>query len=920
MEILGISDIKIDWISKIDQERASNKPGLKNVIDNPKPMISWKLMSSNQGVMQKSYTIHIYSIEAGHKPGSLLWKTPIIESEESQYIAYQGNSLSSFTQYKLELSVTDNYGNECKDGMEFETGCLNGSEWKADFIEPEQPVVEEISVWKAQGQHMQQKISSVEGLTPCLYVRKKLAINKKVIKGRAYISAHGLYKLMLDSNEILDGELNPGFTSYSKYLEYQTYDVTDCLAEGDHALGLILADGWYCGHIGVTGNNCQYGNIKAAFVELHLTYDDGSKEVIVGDETFISSSGPLIYSDLFIGEKYDARAEVNWLESRYDDSSWQPVKKIVTDLSLLHSQYGNPVRIMKTLDARNITISPNKELLIDFGQVIAGRIRITLRNTTKGQEITLNHTEILDQEGNYFNAILGAFKDQEDKYICAGAEEEIYVPYFTFHGFRYVIIQGYQCDSLLDDIKAEVLCSDMNITGTFHCSNEKINQLYHNVCWSQYGNMVSIPTDCPQRERAGWTGDAEIFCETAALNMDVSAFYKRWMRNVRADQIKDGQIPMVVPYHKSYKPESIGVEGNESGAGWGDVITILPWKMFQAYGDISWLEENYDAMKAWLSYVKEQAENGLPKKYENAPKNVQERQKYLWNTGFNFGDWLAPSLSNNLEGLRMEEFPSVVRTKDEISTCYYANTVEILEKTARILGRAEEANHFKNLHRKIQEAFAEEYVDSNGRLESDVQGTYVIALAFHMIPESLRPKSGTRLKELIHKNEGCLDTGFLSIGLLMEELLANECFQEAYEIFYQEKCPSWLYEVNRGATTIWEDWMAIEPDGTIRKGSFNHYAFGCVGSFLYQRIAGLRIQEPGYKKIIINPDFSCRMEHVEATYNSIYGEIGIKWLLKDGSYFVDIVIPVNTQAQIILPGLDEIKMSGEYHFEGIIEE
>lgn len=907
---LKIKELKIEWISS---NRRQERTGAVYcpVLDIKNPGISWILESEERNTLQTAYQICVSHREDACETED--WDSGWISSDQSHDIIYAGRELVSFTEYRLNVRVRDNHGGSAEKNMGFETGCMDPADWDMKLMVPEQDEPLEDTGFV---QQLEEEPDSSKELTPCLYLRKRIEVKKAVKKARAYMTAQGIYHFLIDGEKILDVEYAPGFTAYDKYLEYQAYDVTACLTKGNHALGIILADGWYLGHIGVAGMNCQYGKRKAVCMELHVVYEDGTKEILHGDEEFVSSAGGLEYSDLFVGEGFDALKEPEgWAETEYPAEGWIPVKTEAFHTEILRAAYGDPVRAVRTLPAAQLLHTPKNELVVDFGQVLAGRAVFTFRNTKRGQKIVLRHTEVLDSEGNYYHNIVGNFKDQRDVYVCKGGEVEEYAPRFTFHGFRYVRIEGYDSDSLLQDARAQAMYSDMEDTGSFSCSDERLNQLMHNIVWSQYGNMLSVPTDCPQRERAGWTGDAQIFCETAALNMDVSAFFKRWMQNMRLEQTPDGQIPVVIPYHRSYRPENLGIDGKDSAAGWGDAVTVLPWNMYLAYGDVRWLSQNYDAMTRWLRYVKKEAEEGLQERYQDADEKTLARQKFLWNTGFNFGDWLVPSLSNpDAEG-NVNTMACMERTKDEIATCYFAYSAKLLSKIAGILGKEQDAETYHQLFLNIRKAYQEEYVKEDGRLISDMQGTYIIALAFDMLPDEVRGSAAVRLKELIDENNGCLDTGFLSVNYILDTLCAEGMPETAYQILYQEKTPSWLYEVKKGATTVWEAWNAIGEDNMPVACSMNHYAFGCVGSFLYRRIGGLQIIEPGYRRFRVRPDFSCGLAGARVSYKSVYGKISVVWKQTADGYEVDMTVPVNTEAEIDLPGIQEVVGSGKYQYK-----
>lgn len=432
-----------------------------------------------------------------------------------------------------------------------------------------------------------------------------------------------------------------------------------------------------------------------------------------------------------------------------------------------------------------------------------------------------------------------------------------------------------------------------------------MNQLQSNILWSQRSNLLSIPMDCPQRERAGWTGDVWVYGETCCYNQNCLNFFKQWLGSVRDEQFEDGLIPIVVPYIKGYRAPQISAWGTHTSAGWGDVIVALPWVLYQVYGDRSVLEENYEAMQRWMDYVRREAENGVNLK-DGAGEEAMERQKYLWNTNFHFGDWLYPSCKD--ENGKSDMMRSAYSTKELTATAVYANSTAVMEKVSRVLGKTEEAKEYEQLNQKIRQAFAGEYIDGDGRIGQDLQGLYVLALAMDLVPEDKKEKAAGHLARKIAENKNCLDTGFMSIKFLMDVLVEHGLFEQAKEILFQEQAPSWLYEVKHGATTVWETWTSILPDGTPTNYSYNDYAFGCVGDWMYRNILGIRALSPGYKEILISPDFRFGFHVVEGKFSSIYGEIRIK-LQKDGeSWIVNLQTPANTTAYLKLPGKERIRL------------
>ncbi len=871
------------------------------------PRLSWELRAARRGVRQTAYRIRVTDGE------TVVWDTGKVASGSSSGIAYEGSELRSRRRYEWQVMVWDERGesSEWSEAARWEMGLLDPEDWSAKWIEPEQTTVPEEPPLDFYDRTKKLPPTDYGRLLPCPLLRKRFEAKGKARRARIYATAHGIYELELNGRKVGDQELAPEMTSYDRCLQVHAYDVTELVAEGANALGATLADGWYAGRVGLMGDNCQYGNRLALLLQLEMEYEDGSRQTIVSDDGFRSSFGPYVYSDLFIGERYDARLEKpGWSTGDYEDREWSPAREVERDRGVLVAAYGEPVRAVLTIAAERIIRTPLGETVIDFGQVIAGRVRMRVRGEA-GAEIVLEHSEVLDEQGNYLNNIRGRFKDQKDVYVLRGDEAgETYEPKFTYHGFRYVKVTGYPPGELrVGDFEAVVLSSDLRATGNFSCSDERINRLQENIVWSQRGNLLAIPTDCPQRERAGWTGDIQVFAPTACFNMDVNPFLSRWLRNMSAEQRDDGQIPIVVPYMKGYENIIFPPMGTHSSAGWGDACILVPWALYESYGDVRVLAEHYDMMVRWVNYIEKSAAEGS----DAEPSSVAERQKYLWNTGFHFGDWLIPSMSVGKDGQTVDMMQSAFATKELVSTCFFAYSAELLSRIARLVGKEEDANRYAELNRNVRSAFAGEYLDEDGRLKAHFQGIYVLALQMRMVPDEARGKVLNQLVGLIEENGYRLDTGFLSVPYLLDVLCDNGRSDIAYRLLYQTDCPSWLYEVEKGATTIWEAWQAIMPSGKVTNVSYNHYAFGCIGDWLYRRIAGLDKGEDGYRRIVVKPAFDCGLTRAGARYESVLGTIVSEWRL-DGATATQIVtVPPNATAVVHLPGanLSEAREGGK---------
>ncbi|MBT3389016.1 MAG: family 78 glycoside hydrolase catalytic domain [Chloroflexi bacterium] len=870
-------------------------------IDTKQPQLSWKLIAKRHGVLQSAYQVQVSKTITWDE---FVWDSGKVLSDNSIAVKYVGQALESRQRYFWRVRIWDE--NDSPSGWSmvafWEMGLLNPNDWAAHWIEPEQDAAKPeppINMFQNLGTISPQPDADYARLNPAQYLRKEFSAQKTVAKARIYATAHGIYQLSLNGARIGDIELAPEITAYDSYLQYQTYDVTKMLATGKNVLGAILGDGWYRGRIGLPGDSCQYGDKLALLLKLEIEYEDGSRETIISDESFKSSTGALVYADLFIGERYDATLEnTGWDRLGFEDSAWKNVNTANFGYNNLVAQYGEPLRIVQEIKPVAIIKTPNGETVVDLGQNIHGKIRMSVQGTTK-TEIVLDHAEMLDADGNFMQQIRGRNKDQRDVYVCKGEDVEVYEPFFTTHGFRYVRITGYPGEPTVDDFIGLVIASDLRESGSFTCSDERINQLQENIRWSQTGNFVSIPTDCPQRERAGFTGDAQVFIPTACFNMDVHAFFTRWLRNLQIEQREDGQVPATVPYWRSYIEMFTPIQGGaHTSAGWGDACIIIPWTLYQSYGDERVLAENYATMLRWLDYVRQEAESGIPERLGELSADARERQKHLWNTGFHFGDWLIPSLTGGYSN----PFDAANATKEVVASAFYAYSTELMTQIAAVLGKEDDEQRFAELNEKIRSAFAKEYLGDDGSLPAHYQGMYVMALKMKLMPAEMRLPVTEQLVGLIAENGYRLDTGFVSVPYLLDVLSENGRQDVAYKLLFQTQCPSWLYEVVRGATTIWETWDAIAPNGEVTLASFNHYAFGAVGDWLYRHVAGLDKAQAGYKHIVIHPHPDEHLTHTKATYQSVYGEIVSGWELEDGLLRVDAKIPPNTTATLRLVG------------------
>lgn len=871
------------------------------------PRFSWAIdAASERDVRQIAYELEVDS------GGLEVARTGRVASSASVLVEVPGLRLDSDTVYEWRVRVWTNRSEEPTPWgtSSFETTLLDPSAWTAPWIEPQQESV------RADGASTFQELFTLridtppeDRLLPAPYIRQRFELPARPVRARLFATAQGIYHAEINGTAASDEMLGPGADSYDKHMSFHVHDVTELCHPGVNVIGFILSDGWYAGRLGILGLSRPYGDRLRVRWQLQMTFADGTSSTVGSDASAVSSTdGPIRYSDLAVGERYDARIEwAGWSTVDFDDSSWSRASEVDVD-QVLVPFVGQPVRRVLELPAVEVLQTPAGETVVDFGQVVAGRVRFTVRGG-RGQTVRLEHSETLDQHGNYLNNIVGPNKDQTDVYTLAGQPHgETWEPMFTFHGFRYARLHGFGDSVSPEDFTAIVTASDLPVIGSFQCSDPRLNRLHQNVVWSQRGNFLSIPTDCPQRERYGWTGDLQIFAPTAATNMSVGPFLQRWLAIVRADQMPDGRIKNISP-----TPPPLAFIDDQptpsyddpimlltSSAGWGDVIAVAPWVLYEHYADRRVLADNYQAMKAWTEYQIRSAENGIPARLRDVSLTAEqrERNRYLWNSEPHFGDWLAPS---TLAGLDGDQINAPRRTGEVVGVLFHGHLLSLLARIAEVLAKHDDAERYAARSRAVWEAFAAEYIDEDGRIPGDLQGPYVLALAFGAVPEHLRRRVVDNLVSLIHEAGDHLDTGFLSVPFLLDVLWDNDERDLARTLLFQDTAPSWLYEVDRGATTIWEGWEAIRPDGEVTELSFNHYAFGCVDDWLYRRIAGLQSVEPGYRHVRIEPDVECGLASANAHIVTPYGRLAAAWELEDGCFSLRVEVPANASATIVLP-------------------
>lgn len=853
------------------------------------PRFSWKLGGEGQDICQKEYRIYVW------EEGRLIWDSGFVLSDATFGISYEGPDLKTGTDYSWQVvSCSQNQEQAVSEKAFFSTGIMEENFWHAVWVESglaKKPLTETTDSGAIFAGMVASREHPEEILDTPVYFRKEFCLRRPVKKAVLYATALGNYAFEVDGVQV-SNLLAPEYTSYGKHLEYQTYDVTTLLnASGPHAIGVILADGWYSGKIGLMGIGQQYGRENALLFQLEIVHEDGSKSRVCSDESMRWNTGEYIYADLFVGEYLDQKkAPKGFSKAGFDDSKWRPVRKKEYGYDTVCAQSVDPVWIVKEIKPELIR-TPKGEWVLDAGENICGYTKFAVKAPV-GTEISLEHSEVLDRDGNFLQNIMGQNKNQKDRIITAESDV-VYEPKFTFHGFRYVKVEG------LDVVHAEdfticVLTSRMDSIGSFSCSDQRLNQLEENIFRSQQGNMLCVPTDCPQRERAGWTGDMAVYAPAAVWHMDVQAFLERWLADMRLEQLPDGQIPHVIPDIPSNQYVNGGKETHISSAGWGDACVLVPYVLYQTYGDLSVLQKNYYMMKRWMDYVERCAGEDL----------------CGWGQLFHFGDWLIPSIMASTHNPMI----TAQRTKEEAALTYLAYTANCMAEIAATLHKTQDAEHYLKLTCRAREVFSKTYVTKDGRMRQPLQGLYVLALAGHMLTEEQESGAIHQLCKLIEAAGDCLDTGFLSVPFLLDVLCEHHAQDVAYRILFQDQKPGWLYALRWGATTIWENWAAILPDGTRTNSSYNHFAFGCVGDFLYRRIGGLWAEEPGYKKVRIRPDYGCGLKWAHTEYDSVYGNISIHWEKQEEEISLEVVLPPNVSG-IVHVGERQIEIgSGRYHF------
>jgi alpha-L-rhamnosidase len=772
-------------------------------------------------------------------------------SGEQILVAWPGAPLAAKEQASVRVRVGDPATwSDWSASAIVEAGLLGAADWTARFVSPRENA----------------RIGD-----PAPILAGEIDLPGEIVKARLYATAHGLYVASINGVRVGDEQLTPGWTAYQFRLRYQTYDVTELVRAGGNRLELLLGNGWYRGRLGFQGRHAIYGDRLAALAQLEVTTADGAVHVLGTDGAWTARPSHIVADDLYDGQRTDLRRAES---AGTAEPAGSPVDVLDADLALLVAPDGPPVRITEVLPAVEVFTSPSGRTLVDFGQNLVGRVRLRVRGGSAGDEVTLRHAEVLE-DGELGVRPLRTAK-ATDTFVLAGPAETVLEPELTFHGFRYAEVSG--ASVAPEDIEAVVVGTDLRRTGWFESSHALLNQFHENVVRGMRGNFVDVPTDCPQRdERLGWTGDIQVFSPTASFLFDTAGFLGNWLADLAAEQQKDGSVPYVVP--------DVIRRPGQATAAWGDAATIVPWVLYQRTGDRDLLERQLPSMRGWVDKMAALAGPSL-----------------LWAGGFQFGDWLDPTAPPE-DPFRAKADPDV------IATAHLARSAEIVSLAAEVAGDAETANEYGELAARVRAAFAREYVTPGGRVLGDAATTYALALQWALLPDAAqRRHAGDRLADLVRAAGFRISTGFVGTPLMTDALADSGHADLAYRLLLQTGCPSWLYPVTMGATTVWERWDSMLPDGSINPGemtSFNHYALGAVADWLHRKVAGLAPGAPGYQLIEVRPLPNPRLTSASARHITPYGEASVAWERSGGEIRLTVVVPVGATAAVRVPGQDQ---------------
>ncbi|MEZ5276961.1 MAG: family 78 glycoside hydrolase catalytic domain [Opitutaceae bacterium] len=842
-------------------------------IENRCPRLSWLIDSGKAGERQTAWQVKVYGDPAsiGRKTEVVLWNSGRVPSSESHLIRYAGQTLRSRQRCWWQVRVWngDDEVSEWSELAVWEMGLLEPSDWQARWVTAPPPEGRKLEGWT-------------------IYLRREFLLEGRPLGARLYLTARGLYQLRVNGRPIGDLAITPDWSDYRSRQFYQTYDLTEQLQSGRNTLAVILSGGWYAGSIGFFAQRFHYGKLPWLLGQLEMDGADGLRRSILTDGEWLAAPGPVESSDLMQGEIYDPSCErVGWDRSGCDPSGWVPVTTEARDEVGLRISSSPPLRRTGEVSARSVTRSGDG-WLVDFGQNLTGWVRAKV-NGLPGGEITFRHGEVLDEAGELYTENL---RDavQVDRIRPKDADPVVYEPSFSLHGFRYLKVDGLAGEPKAGDFAAQVVHSDLPVTGGFRSSDPELNRVWEMTLWGQRSNFVCVPTDCPQRdERLGWTGDAQLFAPLACYNMECAGFFRKFLTDLADGQSMEGGLPEVGPRISTFL---------DAAPVWGDAFIIIPWLLYQMYGDVETMALHYDSMERWMDYIGRANPDGVRRNRLNG----------------NYGDWvcLGPETDKVL-----------------VATVYWVECARLMEKMAGVLGKAGRAEFHADVRRRVGEAFRREFIRGD-RLSSDTQTAYVLALRFGEITDAERSLYQRRLIELLEANSGALDTGIVGSAHLLEVLSEAGRVDLAYGLMNRPDCPSLRFMVRSGATTVWERWDAWKPDVGFQNpgmNSFNHVALGSMAVFLYRWMGGIQVDErhPGFSRFRLAPRPGGDLEWVEVTYDSVRGRILSRWE-RDGERIRFLFeVPSNTEAVVDLPGqsLDEgdgpiVVGGGRHRFERLV--
>jgi alpha-L-rhamnosidase len=834
------------------------------VVGTAEPRLSW-IIEGADGWLQSAY-----ELRSGDE-------IVTVESAESVFVPWPLAPLTSRERRELQVRArsTDGRTTEWSEPLVVEAALLAASNWRALFVGPP------------------------EAADASPFLRQDFVVDRRVASARLYVTALGTFEPYLNGAVVGDEVLTPSWTSYGHRLRYQTFDVTEQLRPGRNALGAIVGNGWYRGRIA----RGAYGDELALLAQLEITFEDGQVQVVRTDEMWRTTTGPIIANDIYDGERYDARLElVGWAEPGYDDGAWRPVRVVDHPLETLVAPLDPPIRRIEELPVAAVLESASGNPILDFGQNLVGRLRFHVRGNV-GDTITIRHAEAVQDgelvlEPHFFGA------KAEDVYVLKGGGVETWEPRFTFHGFRYAEIDGWPDKLDPDSIRALVLHTDFERTGWFDCSNQLVNRLHENAVWTLRGNFLSVPTDCPQRaERLGWCGDAQLFSPAASFLYDVNGPLANWLADLAADQTPEGRMPHYIPNISPLLTSEDALEDVwhsrsqlSSSAGWGDAAAVVPWVLYQRFGDVGLLGRQWESMRRWVDYVAGLAGDNR-----------------LWQGTFHFGDWLDPWAP--LDCANEGQTPHEV-----LATAYFARSADIVARAAEVLGREDDARRYARLAAEIRRAFCDEYMDEYGNLDVCSVTAQALLIVFALAQtEEQRQRACERVSQLVRATGYRISTGLLGTPIVCDALCEAGDLDGAYRLLLQTEIPSWLYPVTMGATTIWERWDGILPNGRVNPvlmNSFNHYALGAIVDWLHRTVAGLEAATPGYRKIRFRPQPGGDLTCASARHRTPYGSAAIIWRIDGDELEVEVEVPPNATAEVVLPdGSKPLEIdSGTYRY------